>query len=368
MPKRREVVDVNVPVVPDTAPVEATEDGVIAPSVSVIAGVVVADATEPETPLAVVTETLVTVPDPEPPEALTVTVPVPLAGLIVTLVPATMRFTPASRAASRSSVNSAFVSVLALSATRAHSANERIRAMRVHHVLDRIRDDLARGERVEHPVMPKHQAAAVVTHQRVGAEALSPVQLLDLFVRRKTIPARFALATATDRRHRRPAVGGRRHRCAVGAAEPARGQVQHREVAVPPVDAGAAQFQHLRTHGLEGREVELAFAVVAEVLRGARAEVDFLQHIRAGDTQFQFVGKTGPGARVWLKQSVIPQQDPFTVGGAKQAVRCRAPPRVAGERPLPPVEPPPPPDPAPDTLWTVPRTDLPPMTHRIPPI
>ncbi len=48
------------------------------------------------------------------------------------------------------------------------------------------------------------------------------------------------------------------------------------------------------------------------------------------------------------------------------------PPRVAGERPLPPVPQPPPPDPPPGTLWTVPRpdlsTDLPPMTHRIPPI
>jgi len=37
--------------------------GLIAPKVRVIAGVVVAVATDPETPLAVVTETLVTVPD-----------------------------------------------------------------------------------------------------------------------------------------------------------------------------------------------------------------------------------------------------------------------------------------------------------------
>jgi NitT/TauT family transport system ATP-binding protein len=44
------------------------------------------------------------------------------------------------------------------------------------------------------------------------------------------------------------------------------------------------------------------------------------------------------------------------------------PPRVAGQRPLPPVVPPPPPDPAPDAIWTVPRSEFPPMTHRIPPI
>ena len=39
-----------------------TEVGVIAPKVSVIAGVVPAVATVPDTPLAVVTETVVTVP------------------------------------------------------------------------------------------------------------------------------------------------------------------------------------------------------------------------------------------------------------------------------------------------------------------
>ena len=41
------------------------DEGVIAPSVKVIAGVVVDVATVPDTPLAVVTETLVTVPEPE---------------------------------------------------------------------------------------------------------------------------------------------------------------------------------------------------------------------------------------------------------------------------------------------------------------
>jgi hypothetical protein len=45
-------------------PCTATDVGVIAPSENVIAGVVVAVATLPETPLAVTTETEVTVPPP----------------------------------------------------------------------------------------------------------------------------------------------------------------------------------------------------------------------------------------------------------------------------------------------------------------
>ena len=51
----------------DIAPEAATLVGVIAPSVRVIAGVVVGSATVPDTPLAVVTETLVTVPLPAGP-------------------------------------------------------------------------------------------------------------------------------------------------------------------------------------------------------------------------------------------------------------------------------------------------------------
>lgn len=47
---------------PDSAPVAATEVGVRAPSVSVIAGVVPALVTEPLTPFAVVIDTVVTVP------------------------------------------------------------------------------------------------------------------------------------------------------------------------------------------------------------------------------------------------------------------------------------------------------------------
>ena len=51
---------------PVTVPDAATLVGLIAPSVSVIAGVVVALATLPDTPFAVVTDTVVTVPDPPP--------------------------------------------------------------------------------------------------------------------------------------------------------------------------------------------------------------------------------------------------------------------------------------------------------------
>ena len=51
---------------PPTVPVAVTEVGVMAPSVNVIAGVVVGVATIPLTPLAVTTEADVTVPSPLP--------------------------------------------------------------------------------------------------------------------------------------------------------------------------------------------------------------------------------------------------------------------------------------------------------------
>jgi hypothetical protein len=49
---------------PGPAVVTPTDVGLMAPSVSEMAGVVVEVATVPETPFAVVTETEVTVPDP----------------------------------------------------------------------------------------------------------------------------------------------------------------------------------------------------------------------------------------------------------------------------------------------------------------
>lgn len=54
------------------------------------------------------------------------------------------------------------------------------------------------------------------------------------------------------------------------------------------------------------------------LLRGARADIQYAEFLRAGDSQFQFVGKTGPGARVWLKQSIVPRENPFTLGDAEK--------------------------------------------------
>lgn len=47
----------------------------------------------------------------------------------------------------------------------------------------------------------------------------------------------------------------------------------------------------------------------------AKADLKFVEYLRAGESQYQFVGKTGPGARLWLKQSIVPQRNPFTVEG-----------------------------------------------------
>lgn len=46
----------------------------------------------------------------------------------------------------------------------------------------------------------------------------------------------------------------------------------------------------------------------------AKADIEFAQFVRAGESQYQFVGKTGPGARIWLKQSIVPAQNPFQPG------------------------------------------------------
>jgi hypothetical protein len=71
---------------PVTEPVAATLVGVIAPSVRLIAGVVVGVATVPDTPLAVVTDTLVTLPTSGaesviPPAELVIVIPVPAVKL-----------------------------------------------------------------------------------------------------------------------------------------------------------------------------------------------------------------------------------------------------------------------------------------------
>lgn len=50
----------------------------------------------------------------------------------------------------------------------------------------------------------------------------------------------------------------------------------------------------------------------------AKSDMKLVEYLRAGDSQYQFVGKTGPGARLWLKQSIVPLQNPFIVGEAEQ--------------------------------------------------
>lgn len=50
----------------------------------------------------------------------------------------------------------------------------------------------------------------------------------------------------------------------------------------------------------------------------AKADMQLVEYLRAGESQYQFVGKTGPGARLWLKQSIVPPQNPFIVGEAQQ--------------------------------------------------
>jgi hypothetical protein len=60
------------------------------------------------------------------------------------------------------------------------------------------------------------------------------------------------------------------------------------------------------------------------LLRGASADIDYAQYLRAGDSQFQFVGKSGPGARLWLKQSIVPAINPFTLGEASTTRKTEA--------------------------------------------
>lgn len=55
----------------------------------------------------------------------------------------------------------------------------------------------------------------------------------------------------------------------------------------------------------------------------AQASIDYVQHLRAGESQFQFVGKMGPGARIWLKQSIVPPQSPFVIGESTTGERTK---------------------------------------------
>jgi hypothetical protein len=55
----------------------------------------------------------------------------------------------------------------------------------------------------------------------------------------------------------------------------------------------------------------------------AKADMQLLEYLRAGESQYQFVGKMGPGARLWLKQSIVPRQNPFVVGAAQTGDRTK---------------------------------------------
>lgn len=62
----------------------------------------------------------------------------------------------------------------------------------------------------------------------------------------------------------------------------------------------------------------------------AKADMQFLEYLRAGDSQYQFVGKTGPGARLWLKQSIVPKQNPFTVGEEQKGETTKSKDSISG--------------------------------------
>lgn len=53
----------------------------------------------------------------------------------------------------------------------------------------------------------------------------------------------------------------------------------------------------------------------------AKADMQFAEYLRPGESQYQFVGKMGPGARLWLKQAIVPANNPFTMGGVSDAVK-----------------------------------------------
>ena len=55
----------------------------------------------------------------------------------------------------------------------------------------------------------------------------------------------------------------------------------------------------------------------------AKADVQFAEFLRPGESQYQFVGKMGPGARLWLKQAIVPARNPFTLGAAGDAVKSK---------------------------------------------
>lgn len=53
----------------------------------------------------------------------------------------------------------------------------------------------------------------------------------------------------------------------------------------------------------------------------AKADIQLAEFLRPGESQYQFVGKMGPGARLWLKQAIVPANNPFAMGEVGEAVK-----------------------------------------------
>lgn len=60
-----------------------------------------------------------------------------------------------------------------------------------------------------------------------------------------------------------------------------------------------------------------------KIFAQAKADVQFAEFLRPGESQYQFVGKMGPGARLWLKQAIVPVNNPFTPGEVGEAVKSK---------------------------------------------
>lgn len=60
-----------------------------------------------------------------------------------------------------------------------------------------------------------------------------------------------------------------------------------------------------------------------KIFEQAKADIQFGEYLRPGESQYQFVGKMGPGARLWLKQAIVPAQNPFTMGAVGDAVKSK---------------------------------------------
>lgn len=55
----------------------------------------------------------------------------------------------------------------------------------------------------------------------------------------------------------------------------------------------------------------------------AKADLQYAEFLRPGESQYQFIGKSGPGARLWLKQAIVPPKNPFTMGAVGEAEKTK---------------------------------------------